>query len=430
MKLFERREVLRPNPLGCLLIMLLGGSLALLLAAGLYPFLSLNAPLGAEFLVIEGWVDDEQIAQALATYHTDGYEHIIATGMPLTHGSALLPYENHAEMSKQRLLAAGVPEQRLSTAAAPDVRRNRTRAMALALRDFIEQSELDVGAVDIFSSGPHARRSRDTYRSVLDGHCRVGVIASLPSSYDRDDWYLSSEGVKSVLSETFAYAYNLVAITFEDRAMNNIGLYLIGALLSYLLGAVPFGFLIGKAKGIDVRRLGSGNIGATNVFRTVGRNWGILALLLDFLKGLLAAYLIPLLLQRIFKSEAPYLIGLLCGCAAIIGHNYSIYLKLRGGKGIATSAGMLAGVAPVPFFIGIGVWLLLFLVFRYVSLASIVAAFAVGLSAWICDCGEGLTLPIVITVMAALAIIRHHSNLKRLLAGTENRVSFRRRRVK
>lgn len=190
----------------------------------------------------------------------------------------------------------------------------------------------------------------------------------------------------------------------------------IAIVLGYLLGAIPFGLVIGKSRGVDIRNAGSGNIGATNVMRVVGKSWGILTLVLDALKGLVAALVLPILAG----DAGPEWLPLACGCAAILGHSFPVYLKFKGGKGVATSAGVLLGVAPAAFGIGIAVFLILFGLFRYVSLGSIGAAVAVPVASYVLN---GLTLVTqVLVVLAVVVIWRHKENIRRLMAGTENRI--------
>lgn len=193
-------------------------------------------------------------------------------------------------------------------------------------------------------------------------------------------------------------------------------------LVAYLLGAVPFGLLLARLKGVDIRKVGSGNIGATNVLRSVGKPWGIATFALDALKGFVPAFVFPIVGSRLgshFQSlELP---AVLCGVAAILGHNFPVYLGFKGGKGVATSAGALLGLAPLAVAIGMAVWAVFFFTLRYVSLASIVAALSIVVSGWALYRGGGLLLPVVLTVLGALVIARHHANIRRLLNGTESR---------
>ncbi len=194
-------------------------------------------------------------------------------------------------------------------------------------------------------------------------------------------------------------------------------------LLGYLLGGIPFGLLIAKSRGIDIRSVGSGNIGATNVMRVVGKSWGLLTLFLDALKGLVATLALPAILGG---ADHPDWLPLACGCAAILGHSFPMYLKFKGGKGVATSAGVLLGVAPAAFGIGIAVFLVLFGLFRYVSLGSIGAALTVPVASYILQ--DPALVTHVLVVLAILVIWRHKANIGRLLSGTENRVGGSRKR--
>jgi glycerol-3-phosphate acyltransferase PlsY len=184
---------------------------------------------------------------------------------------------------------------------------------------------------------------------------------------------------------------------------------------AYLFGALPFGLLVARSRGVDIRQQGSGNIGATNVFRCVGKGWGIFTFALDALKGFIPAFVFPLAVHL----EAPY--GVLFGLAAIIGHSFPVYLKFRGGKGVATSAGMLLGVAPLAVGVGFLCWLVCMVVSRYVSLSSIVAALAVGVTVWFDPRQENPGVQVALSVMSLLVVWLHRANIKRLLRGTENR---------
>ena len=197
--------------------------------------------------------------------------------------------------------------------------------------------------------------------------------------------------------------------------------------VSYLLGSLPFGFLVGRAHGVDIRSEGSGNIGATNVFRVVGRGWGLLVFALDFLKGLVPVLLAPwLALQAGGGGSLASLPLLLAGLAAILGHNYPCWLGFRGGKGVATSGGALVGIMPWVALVGLVAWLLVFLPTRYVSLASIVAALALPVAYYALAGWRGGFEPALFAlalVIAALAVWRHRGNIARLLNGTEHRMT-------
>jgi acyl phosphate:glycerol-3-phosphate acyltransferase len=203
-----------------------------------------------------------------------------------------------------------------------------------------------------------------------------------------------------------------------------VGSYILIAVLAYLLGSLPTGFLVGKAKGVDIRHKGSGNIGATNAFRALGKPAGIFVLLIDALKGYAAcAWLCDALYQPLGVpvSNLEYL-RITAGFCALLGHNFTCWLKFKGGKGIATSAGVLAALVPWALVIIVSIFLVVFLVTRYVSLGSIAGASALPLAIWITH--GSWTMFAVGTVMAALAIYRHWSNIQRLRQGTENRISL------
>jgi len=209
--------------------------------------------------------------------------------------------------------------------------------------------------------------------------------------------------------------------------MNGQTALIIGtAVIAYLVGAIPFGYLLARLKGVDIRKVGSGNIGATNVYRCVGKGWGILTFVLDFLKGCLPAVILPLLIRPWINESSGAALAVLYGCLAVVGHNWPVYMRFRGGKGISTGAGALAGFAPLAMLVGFVAWAIFFLATRYVSLASILAAIVIAASAWPLYAPHKL-IPATLTIMCVLIIWRHRSNLRRLWAGTEYRFSFRKK---
>ena len=197
--------------------------------------------------------------------------------------------------------------------------------------------------------------------------------------------------------------------------------------VAYLLGAVPNGFLIAKAKGIDIRKVGSGNIGATNVYRSVSKPLGILTFVLDALKGAIPALWFPVQAAHCAQAPLPPWLPLLFGGLAIAGHTWPIYLKFKGGKGVATSAGALIGIAPAATGIGVLCWAFALVTLRYMSLASIIAAVAVPAAGWWLYRADGLALPIALTALGALIIWRHKGNIQRLMNGSENRFEFKKK---
>jgi glycerol-3-phosphate acyltransferase PlsY len=217
-------------------------------------------------------------------------------------------------------------------------------------------------------------------------------------------------------------------------------MYIIFALAvigAYLLGSIPFGLLIAKAHGKDLRSIGSGNIGATNVSRALGRKWAYFCFALDVLKGV-APMLITLSLVRPLSSQSQservvlLWLWLAVGCAAILGHIFPIYVKFKGGKGVATSFGVALGLWPyytICASFAIVIWVVAVLIWRYVSLASIAASVSFPLvlilaiilrQNW--DLFSLWPLLIAATAIPLMVIIRHRENIKRLLAGTENKI--------
>ena len=204
--------------------------------------------------------------------------------------------------------------------------------------------------------------------------------------------------------------------------------WLFCGICAYLLGAVPFGFLIAKVKGVDIRTVGSGNIGATNVFRSVSKPLGILTFALDTLKGFCGVQLIPLALACLTGTAIDGMaLPVFCGAMTVAGHNWTCFLGFKGGKGIATSAGMLLGLSPAGVGIALLVWIVAFVSTRYVSVASIIAASALAIAVWpLYLNAQGVWFPAVLTLLALVAIWKHRTNIARLRAGTESRFNFRR----
>ena len=195
------------------------------------------------------------------------------------------------------------------------------------------------------------------------------------------------------------------------------GLWLLAA---YLIGGIPFGYLIGRMRGIDVRTVGSKNIGATNVLRTVGKKWGFLALFCDMMKGF-----VPTFLCKTFCSDPAWL-PLAVGVTCALGHMLTPYMKFKGGKGVATGAGMLIGLVPQLMGVTLLVFVLLFAVSNYISLGSCGAATFIGIAIWFpfLDSAGLKDLPqcILVSLIAAFVVYKHRANIGRLLSGTENKI--------
>ncbi len=196
---------------------------------------------------------------------------------------------------------------------------------------------------------------------------------------------------------------------------------------SYLAGSIPFGYIIARSKGIDIRRIGSGNIGATNVFRSVGKVWGILTFALDALKGLAPVLACAWLAARLSWQGNADVLMVICALAAVGGHTWPVFLGFKGGKGVATSAGALLGLAPASVGIGIACWIVAFLLTRYVSVASILVAVVVPVSSWFLYRDRGAVIPVALACLGLLVLWRHRTNIRRLMQRTENRFEFGRK---
>jgi glycerol-3-phosphate acyltransferase PlsY len=202
------------------------------------------------------------------------------------------------------------------------------------------------------------------------------------------------------------------------------------AVLAYFIGAIPFGLVVGKIKGIDPRHAGSGNIGATNVGRLLGKRYFAIVFALDLLKGFIPMLVTSAMVRHIPDTQKPYLLWMLVGAAAVIGHLFPIYLKFNGGKGVATSAGLLLGMFPfltLPGVVCMSTFVLVFKLTRTVSLGSIAAALAfaptyiiAGLAFGWPVFGRQLPLLIFSLLLSSIIIYKHRSNIRRLIAGTEH----------
>jgi glycerol-3-phosphate acyltransferase PlsY len=188
------------------------------------------------------------------------------------------------------------------------------------------------------------------------------------------------------------------------------------AIIGYILGSLPFGYLVARAHGVDIFKAGSGNPGATNVKRVLGAKAGNTVLVLDMIKGAIATGW-PLL--PIVATPRPMVLALIGVVAAVVGHSFSLFTKFRGGKGVATAAGGLVVLMPLACGIAGATWVVVFYAFRYVSLASILAAVAVVAASWLLP--YHVAISVIASVLGGFVILRHHENIKRLLNGTENK---------
>ncbi len=198
---------------------------------------------------------------------------------------------------------------------------------------------------------------------------------------------------------------------------------LITLFFAYLAGSLPTGFLVARAMRVDITQVGSGNIGATNVFRVLGKGPGALVLIVDLLKGALAVFVAPMLAAAMTPTDSLALPAL-AALGAVLGHNYTCWLGFKGGKGVATSAGAMAALIPPAFGVTVITWLLVFFLSRYVSMASIAAAVILPVATIFTVSGPTRWPLVAFTsALAALAVWRHRANIERLKAGTEHRIN-------
>jgi acyl phosphate:glycerol-3-phosphate acyltransferase len=199
--------------------------------------------------------------------------------------------------------------------------------------------------------------------------------------------------------------------------------WLLIAVLSYFIGSIPSGYLVARSQGVDIRQHGSRNIGATNVLRVMGKKWGYLVFLCDSSKGFLAVKLGFLIAAHSLQS--PVLGGVIAAIACILGHNYTLWLGFKGGKGIATSGGVILALFPIAVICCIAiVWVIVFYSSKFVSLASIAAAIALPFSVFLFVPKTGTEFWVVFgfsLLVCLLAVWRHQSNIVRLMNGTETR---------
>ncbi|MFQ5685508.1 MAG: glycerol-3-phosphate 1-O-acyltransferase PlsY [Candidatus Scalindua sp.] len=203
--------------------------------------------------------------------------------------------------------------------------------------------------------------------------------------------------------------------------------YIVGIIISYMIGGIPFGYLIAVAKGIDIRTHGSGNIGATNVGRVLGKKYGLIIFILDMLKGFVVVFFVPAAVSSAVNipTTTDNLLVILCGFCTVLGHAFPVFLNFKGGKAVATSFGVFIWLVPISIGIVFGVWLLTVIVTRYVSLGSMIGSLSlVGVIVIVVDSpfGGNIYLMAMSVAVAILIIARHTSNIQRIVAGTEKKV--------
>jgi len=203
----------------------------------------------------------------------------------------------------------------------------------------------------------------------------------------------------------------------------NSWLGIIAALvLSYLLGALPTGYLVGRLRGLDIRTLGSGNTGATNVMRTLGLPAGVMVLIIDAAKGFLAVAWVPGLTPY---PEFDWL-RVACGLAAVLGHTFTLFLKFKGGKGVATTGGVLLALAPMAGVAALLIFACIVALTKTVSAGSLISALLLPPLVWILgEAGQGYSILLMSLLLAVLIIVRHSGNIQRLRNGTEHKIGQR-----
>jgi uncharacterized SAM-binding protein YcdF (DUF218 family) len=205
--LLRRRQILLPTWRGWLLLVLVGGGLALLAMLEVGPFLSVTDPAPGGVLVVEGWGSDYMLKATITEFRHNHYSKVFVTGIPLERGEPLSEYKNMAFIGAATLVKLGLSTNDVQAVPTPKTRRDRTYAMALSLKHWLRSHGPAPTRVTLVTGGPHARRSRLLYQMALGEGITVGVIAVPPEDYDERSWWHSSAGVRSIIGETLAYAY-------------------------------------------------------------------------------------------------------------------------------------------------------------------------------------------------------------------------------
>ena len=197
----------------------------------------------------------------------------------------------------------------------------------------------------------------------------------------------------------------------------------LGFVSAYIIGSIPTAYIFGRVlKGIDIREYGSGNAGATNVFRVIGKAPGAIVLIIDIIKGYISATYLASGFMYLAPVTRPELYRILFGLSAIAGHNWTLFLKFKGGKGVAASAGVVIGLIPKIFWLGFLVWLITFFITGFVSLSSIVAV--VSIPIFTLAFGEPAEIIIFMCLLCLIIVYKHKPNIRRLARGEEKRIQF------
>lgn len=207
MRLIYRQEIWTLTIQGWLAVVGFIIALALFLVTHIHSFLAVNSPIQADILVVEGWIPDYAIKNAIAEFNKGNYQKLITTGLPLQLGYYLSPYKNDAELAAATLTVLGFEQDKLVAVPASTVPRNRTSAAAIALNQWLKTSDLNVKSINVYSFDAHARRSWLIFKQALAPNIKVGIISEKPLEYNPQKWWSYSAGVRSIISEAIAYIY-------------------------------------------------------------------------------------------------------------------------------------------------------------------------------------------------------------------------------
>lgn len=208
-KFIERQEIWMLTFQGWLIAFFVSICILFFIFTNLYSFLAVTSPIKTDVMVIEGWITDGALKQAVAEIERGNYSQIFTTGIPVEIGHYLAKYKTFADICTASLREMGVPESKIISVPTPGVIKDRTEAGAVAFQKWLEHENYQVKSVNLFTANAHARRSWLIFKRVLEPHMKVGIIASVPENYTPQTWWKTSEGVRVVLSESIAYLYAL-----------------------------------------------------------------------------------------------------------------------------------------------------------------------------------------------------------------------------
>ena len=210
-RFLRKKEVWIPTGLGWLMIGACGLIILAVVVTGIHPFLAVNQPVGGDLMVVEGWLPKYALEKVAAEFHSKGYRRVIATGIPIPDASyfrqCFPEYESYAEVTAASIRDLGVASDRVVAVPAAYVPRDRTYSTAAALKAWLRDSETEARSFDLYSVGPHARRTWLLYETAMDGEFQVGIVALKNEGYDPDAWWRTSGGVRTVIAEALAYMY-------------------------------------------------------------------------------------------------------------------------------------------------------------------------------------------------------------------------------